>query len=114
MRVRHVLSRSAALAAGVAGLVLAAPVAAQDAAAGKTKYQQTCAVCHGQNGMAGAPDTPHLAGQPLIYLQRQLKQYRDGSRKHEIMAVMAKPLSDAEIENISTWLSTIKVEATLP
>ncbi len=94
-----------------AALVVAATAAhAQDAAAGKAKAA-ACAMCHGPQGIAVAPDTPNLAGQPASYLAEQLKAYRGGTRKHEIMSLMAKPLSDADIDNLAAWFSSIKVEA---
>jgi cytochrome c553 len=97
----------------VLALGAAWPALAQDAAAGKAKAA-ACAVCHGANGIAVAPDAPNLAGQSAIYLSAQLKAYRDGTRKHEVMSVMAKPLTDADIANLVAWFSSIKVEATPP
>ena len=82
---------------------------AQTADAGKAKAA-ACAMCHGPQGIAVAPDTPNLAGQPASYLSEQLKAYRGGTRKHEIMTLMAKPLSDADIDNLAAWFSSIKVE----
>jgi len=105
------LVRAAALGLAAAGALAAAQ--AQDAAAGKTKAA-SCAVCHGANGLSVAPDAPNLAGQPAIYLSAQLKAYRDGTRRHEVMSVMAKPLTDAEIANLAAWFASIKVEATPP
>ena len=49
--------------------------------------------------MGTAPDAPHLAGQPEGYLQRQLRAFRSGERRHELMNVVAKPLSDADIKS---------------
>ena len=86
---------------------------AQDAAAGKARAA-ACAMCHGPVGVAAAPDTPNLAGQPASYIEEQLKAYRGGSRKHEVMSLMARPLSDADIANLAAWFSSIKVEATPP
>jgi cytochrome c553 len=60
------------------------------------------------------PDAPHLAGQPSIYLVAQLKRFRSGERKHEVMNVMAKSLSDADIEELAQWFSSIVVEAKEP
>lgn len=97
----------------LAAASLAAPAHAQDAAAGKAKAA-ACAMCHGPQGIAVAPDTPNLAGQPASYLSEQLKAYRGGTRKHEIMSLMAKPLSDADIANLAAWFSAIKVQATPP
>jgi cytochrome c553 len=88
---------------------LAPAAGAADVAAGREKAQ-ACAVCHGQNGLSVAPDAPHLAGQPAIYLAAQLRAYRSGKRAHEVMAVMAKPLSDADIDNLAAWYASIAIE----
>ena len=86
---------------------------AQDAAAGKARAA-ACTVCHGPLGIAVAPDAPNLAGQPESYLAEQLKAYRGGARRHEIMSLMARPLSDADIANLAAWFASVKVEATPP
>ncbi len=102
-------------AAAAVALLLAGggPAWAQDAAAGRAKAQ-ACAVCHGPKGLSTAPDAPNIAGQPAIYLAAQLRAYRSGVRKHEVMAVMARPLSDDDIQNLAAWFASIRVEATLP
>lgn len=99
----------------VAAVLLGAvgPGVAQDAAAGRAKAQ-ACVVCHGPLGISVTPDAPHLAGQPVIYLATQLRAYRSGARKHEVMAVIAKPLSDDEIRNLSAWFNSIQIEAKPP
>ena len=95
-------------------LVAAAPPAlAQDAQIGRQKAQ-ACAVCHGANGLSTQPDAPNLAGQPALYISSQLRAYRSGERKHEVMAVMAKPLSDEDIGHLAAWFSSIRIEAHLP
>jgi cytochrome c553 len=99
--------------AALVWVALAAPAAASDAEAGRAKAQ-ACAVCHGTLGISNTPDAPHLAGQPAIYLATQLRAYRSGARKHEVMAVMAKPLSDADINNLAAWFSAIRIEASAP
>jgi cytochrome c553 len=106
--------RAASLLAMAAALCGAAvPARAQDAGAGQAKAQ-ACAVCHGVMGLSVTPDAPNLAGQPAIYLAAQLRAYRSGERKHEVMAVMAKPLSDDDIRNLAAWFSSIRVEAKPP
>ncbi len=81
------------------------------AAAGKSgaEVAQSCVMCHGENGLSSMPGTPSLAGQSEIYLSNQLKQFRDGKRHNEVMNVIAKPLSDAEIDAVSAWFSQIEV-----
>ncbi len=49
-----------------------------------------------------------------MYVAAQLRAYRSGARKHEVMAVMAKPLTDDDIANLAAWFASIKVEATAP
>lgn len=113
----HVLCRGRGRAATLAlGAALAAcdlPAAAQDAAAGRAKAQ-ACSVCHGANGLSTQPDAPNLAGQPAMYLVAQLRAYRGGTRTHEVMNLMAKPLSDGDIANLAAWFSSIQVEARPP
>jgi len=106
--------RAAWLLALAAALGAAAvPAGAQDAAAGRAKAQ-ACTVCHGALGLSVTPDAPHLAGQPAIYVATQLRAYRSGARKHEVMAVMAKPLTDDDILNLAAWFNSIRVEASAP
>ncbi len=84
------------------------PVAA-DMKAGE-KAAQSCLMCHGENGISTMPGTPSLAGQPEVYLASQLKQFRNGKRHNEVMNVIAKPLSDADIDNISAWFAQFEIE----
>ena len=85
------------------------PVVAADINAGKAKANAVCAVCHGVQGVATLPNAPNLAGQPEIYLAEQLKNYRSGKRTHEVMSVIAKPLTDLEIDNLAAWYASIRI-----
>jgi cytochrome c553 len=80
-----------------------------DVAAGKTRAQMACAVCHGQQGLSMQPNVPHIAGQPKIYLVEQLRNYRSGKRHHEVMSVIAKPLTDEDILNLSDWYASLTI-----
>ena len=75
---------------------------------------QQCATCHGANGLSTLVNAPNLAGQPAIYIAEQMKAYRSGKRQHEVMNVIAKPLSDADIDTLAAWYASIKIEAKLP
>jgi cytochrome c553 len=103
--------RCLAVALGAALTPLSAQ--ANDVNAGRQKAQ-ACAVCHGPLGLSSAPDAPHLAGQPALYVATQLRAYRSGARKHEVMAVMAKPLTDDDIAHLAAWFASIRVEAQPP
>ena len=109
MIVSSVSTASRASAAALALSFTFAPAAlARDAAAGREKAAQ-CAVCHGPQGLSITPDAPNLAGQPALYLGTQLRAYRSGARRHEVMAVIAKPLSDVDIDNLAAWFSSQKI-----
>ena len=101
------------LAAALSGALACCTAQANDLNAGRQKAQ-ACAVCHGPLGLSSAPDAPHLAGQPALYVATQLRAYRSGARKHEVMAVMAKPLSDDDINHLAAWFASIRVEAQPP
>jgi cytochrome c553 len=95
------------------GVCAAGPALAQDAKAGRQKAA-ACAACHGPLGLSATPDAPNLAGQPAMYVSAQLKAYRDGTRRHEVMTLMAKPLSDADIDNVAAWFSSLKLQVQAP
>lgn len=83
---------------------------ADDIDAGRAKAT-ACVVCHGPVGVSSAPDTPNLAGQPATYITAQLRAFRGGERKHEVMSVMAKQLTDDDIAKLAAWYASIRVEA---
>ena len=105
--------RHAIPAALLAALFLSTGAQAQDAAAGRAKAQ-ACVICHGMDGISIQPDAPNLAGQPALYIRAQLRAFRGGERRNEVMAVMAKPLTDDEISNLAAWYASIKVQAQVP
>ena len=80
---------------------------AADAAAGKAKAA-SCGGCHGANGISAVPTYPNLAGQKEAYLTKQMKAFKDGSRKDPTMNAMAAPLSDADMANISAYYAGLK------
>jgi cytochrome c553 len=80
---------------------------AGDAAAGKTRAAM-CTTCHGPLGISQLPNAPHLAGQPEIYITEQLKNYRNSKRANEVMAVIAKTLTDKDIDDLAAWYSSIE------
>lgn len=80
-----------------------------DAAAGRTKVY-TCAGCHGIPGWKNAyPNyhVPKIAGQNYDYLVAALNEYKKGERAHPTMRAQGESLSDADISDIATYLSSI-------
>ncbi len=98
--------------AAILGSVLSAY--ANDVAEGRSKAEAACALCHGPTGIATLPNAPNLAGQQAIYLTEQLRNYRSGKRQNEVMNMIAKPLSDADISHLAAWFSAVKVTAEAP
>lgn len=95
------------LAAGIVGLFLTAGATqAADIAAGKEKAV-ICAGCHGANGIAANPAWPSLAGQNIDYVAAQLKAFRSGARKNDLMSPMAQALSDDDIANIAAYFNSL-------
>lgn len=80
--------------------------AAGDAAAGKSKAT-SCAMCHGAEGISANDIWPNLAGQKEGYLKKQMKAFKDGSRKDPMMSPMASPLSDDDIANLAAYFSSL-------
>lgn len=102
------------LAAASLGGAAQAQAPAQDSVEAGRRKAQACAVCHGPLGLASQPDAPHLAGQSAVYLATQLKAYRSGARKHEVMGVMARPLSDTDIAELAAWFAAIRIDVQEP
>ena len=50
----------------------------------------------------------------MLAAMRTICAERSGARKHEVMAVMAKPLTDEDIANLAAWFASIRVEAQAP
>lgn len=95
------------------GIAFAPIVHGVDAAAGRKKAQN-CATCHGPIGISQLPNAPNLAGQPEFYLVEQLKAYRSEKRLNDVMNVVAKTLTDADINDLAAWYASIKIEAKPP
>lgn len=79
---------------------------AADIAAGKAKAT-VCAACHGTNGVSLNDLWPNLAGQKDGYLKKQITAFREGTRKDPNMSPMAANLTDADIENLAAYFSSL-------
>lgn len=91
-------------------LSCASDAAAGDAAAGDARYHKSCHACHGPAGK-GASSYPKISGNPIEYTREKLMAYRAGERfgpNSALMIMMAKELSDEEIENLAVYLKDAK------
>ncbi len=71
-----------------------------------------CIACHGVNGKGmSQAGFPAVAAQSKDYLKKQLVSFRDGTRANDnnnIMRNIAIKLSDAQIEELTQYMSTLK------
>ncbi|MDD5329180.1 MAG: c-type cytochrome [Sulfuricella sp.] len=78
-------------------------------AQGKALFFKICQRCHGEAGR-GSNKIARLAGQKFQYVSLSLTRYRDGTgeRLDPLMAANAKILTDAEINSLATYISTME------
>lgn len=86
-------------------LITNAAFAQGSVAAGETKAR-ACQICHGKGGQSTNPTYPILAGQHAQYIEKQLRAFKDGTRKDPVMNGMAAPLSAQDIEDIAAFFQS--------
>ena len=106
---RHHLPTAALLAA----MVLPGVALSADLEAGKAKAQAVCAACHGANGVSVSDAIPNLAGQRQAYLEKQLRAWKDGSRKNELMNAIGSQLAAEEMANLAAYFSSLPGASTM-
>jgi cytochrome c553 len=99
-----------AIAAAFALAAMAAD-AAGDPVAGEAKAQ-ACVPCHGPAGNSTSAEFPVLAGQPPLYVQYQLIQFREQRRKDPRMSPFAEKLTDADTRDLAAYFAQQKPTAT--
>lgn len=100
--------RSSLVLAG--GLLAGVLFAAAPAMAGpsSTMLADTCAGCHGYDGVSAGPAMPTVAGQPAGYAKEVLIGFKSGERSATIMDRIAKGYSDDELGVIADFYAKKK------
>lgn len=82
---------------------------------GNGKGAVACMACHGADG-AGNPAAgfPRLAGLDAGYLQKQLADYKNGTRDNPVMNPNAMSLSDQEAAAAAAYYAAQRVNAQAP
>jgi cytochrome c553 len=93
------------IALTVATLLLASPASAQDEFAAVREVMQTCTACHAEGGASKVPENPILAGQQYYYLYLQLKDFKSGARKSDIMGPIVQPLQPEQMKLLAQYYS---------
>jgi len=97
------------IAIAIASATLAAGSAALAADRGEIERMvgDVCEKCHGPNGTSASPLFPRLAGQNEIYIETQLRQFRDHGRgdphARAYMWGIAGPLSDVQVKGLAAY-----------
>jgi len=83
-------------------------IGAGDPVAGKDK-SALCQSCHGEDGNSATSDFPKLAGQYAAYIQKQISNFKIGTRKHPVMADIAANLTNnQDLLDISAYFASQK------
>ncbi len=90
------------------GLSLQTSVFAASPYAGQARAAAVCSQCHGIRTPSAEAPFPSLAGQDQTYLETALKQYRDKTRKNDVMNAIAGSLSDTDIQSVASYYSKLK------
>lgn len=85
------------------------PAAADKPLHGKELADTVCTSCHGPTGNSPDPQYPKIAGQKDYYLRTQLRDFKRGMRKSDVMNPLAGALSDAQIVELARFYSRQKV-----
>jgi cytochrome c553 len=70
-----------------------------------------CEICHADAGVGIAPSFPYLAGQYADYTARQLRSWKQGTRRNDpldVMAEIAERLSDEEIRALALYFARVR------
>ncbi|MCS6878536.1 MAG: c-type cytochrome [Geminicoccaceae bacterium] len=107
-----------------AGLVVAAALGSGEAAQGQemrpraaqpapeiplserlAELVPTCLACHGEDGVPNYAESPIVDGQNEGYLFVQLRDYKNGARKHEAMNEIVKDLSRQDLRELAAYFA---------
>jgi cytochrome c553 len=66
---------------------------------------QICGACHGENGIPQQKTMPVIWGQQQGYLYLQLRDYKSGARKNDIMSPLAQTLERDDMMALALYFS---------
>lgn len=93
---------SAVLTLFLAVLFVGSAALAADPVPEKAK---TCATCHGEQGVPINKTTPVIWGQDAGYMFYQLRDFKSGSRKNDLMSPIAVQLQQEELLPLAEYFS---------
>jgi len=97
------------------GLIIAMLLATLPAAGGSASADdaveakaKVCAACHGEQGVPMQKVIPVIWGQNAGYLFYQLRDFKSGARKNDLMSPIAANLDQADLLPIAQYFSKLK------
>jgi cytochrome c553 len=87
------------------GLLLNGSALAADA---KTTVTNVCAACHGMDGNSTNPQYPKLAGRHPEYLAGELKLFKAGTRKSDVMSPVVAALNPDDFDALGEYFAAQK------
>ena len=66
-----------------------------------------CNHCHGSEGFSSEAAVPNLAGEDLLYLWKQLEDFRSGKRESHVMQPIAGALSPRDMTDVAKYFSML-------
>jgi cytochrome c553 len=71
--------------------------------------QEICGMCHGLDGISRMAKFPKLAGQKAAYLERQIRDFRDGRRHNDggQMAAVATEIAETQIAEVAAYFASL-------
>lgn len=94
-----------AFAALIACLLFSTGALAEDPIAEKAKL---CAACHGEQGVPTQKNIPIIWGQNEGYLIYQLRDFKSGARKNELMSPIAAGIDPKDITLLAAYFTKLK------
>jgi len=65
----------------------------------------SCAGCHGENGIPQQANMPVIWGQQQGYLYLQLRDFKSGARKDDVMSSIAQALERSDMQALALYFS---------
>ena len=97
----HACIRPAAWLTALLALLAATPAPAE----GVDEKARACAGCHGENGVPQQKTMPVIWGQQQGYLYLQLRDFKSGARKNDIMGPIAQTLERDDMMALAQYFS---------
>jgi len=86
-------------------LALAAMVPVESPAQSVEDLAQSCAGCHGENGIPQQANMPVIWGQQQGYLYLQMRDFKSGARKNDVMESIAQALERSDMQALALYFS---------